>query len=104
MWQGFDYRRSRDSPPGAGGGAAAASYAPEPAPAPRGPVEWPSELEFMPASEKAEFRTDVAAVARLHPEGSAAMVDERRRLERTFCVDPEVLDEVFLFVNQHGAA
>ena len=65
-------------------------------------MEWPSELEFMPAPEKALFRVDVAEVARLHPQGSAAMADERKRLERAFCVDPEVLDEIFAYVEHHG--
>ena len=107
---GFDYRRSRGAAPAGDALPSASPDARVPGTtelqdsADAGPVEWPPELEFMPASEKAEFRTDVAEVARLHPRDSEAMADERRRLERAFCVDPEVLDEVFLFMQQHGAA
>ena len=33
----------------------------------------------------------VAQVRQQHPEGSPMMLDERKRLERAYCVDPEVL-------------
>lgn len=66
--------------------------------------EWPAELQFMPAHEQAQFKKEVAQVRQQHPEGSPMMLDERKRLERAYCVDPEVLEDVFAYVAHTVAA
>ena len=61
-------------------------------------AEWPTQLEFMPAHEQSQLKQEVAQARRQYTEGSPMMKDEYTRLERKYCVDPQVLLEVFSYV------
>ena len=61
-------------------------------------VEWPMQLECMPAHEQSDLKQEVARARQEYPEGSPMMDEERSRLERKYCVDPDVLIEVFSYV------
>ena len=67
-------------------------------PAPPVVPAWPRELEFMPAHEQQELKQEVARARQQYPDGSPIMSDEHTRLERKYCVDPDVLAEVFAYV------
>jgi hypothetical protein len=56
------------------------------------------QLEFMPAQEQSDLKQEVARARQEYPEGSPMMNEERSRLERKYCVDPDVLIEVFSYV------
>eukprot|EP01043_Picozoa_sp_COSAG02_P069893 COSAG02_NODE_12167_length_1585_cov_6.890310_2_plen_108_part_00 len=99
--QAFDYRRSRDAPPV----LSSSHMEPEPAadgltlvPAPDVVTKWPAELEFMPADEQEGLKQEVALARQRYTEGSPMMNDERTRLERKYCIDAEVLVEVFAYI------
>jgi hypothetical protein len=52
----------------------------------------------MPAHEQEELKQEVALARQQPPEGSPVMDDERTRLERKYCVDAEILVDVFAYV------
>ena len=64
-------------------------------------LEWPTQLEFMPAHEQGQLKQEVAQARRQYTEGSPMMEDEHTRLERKYCVDTQVLQEVFSYVAAH---